>query len=538
MVFPEAARCLALGGTDIIFHPTLGGAAIGDEDISRAAFRTRAVENFVYLVVAQRGNGSMIISPQGTILAEAEGTDTLAIAAIDPLGGRGGGDAMNYQADMRARLFRERSPAAFEILTRANPPVLAKVPETMTAAEAVDVSARALTVGEERFQAAESILRAGKPNEAKIAFEQLCRDFPQTWIDRVSRERLALLGEGGAPPPQAAGADAIIRGVDDLDTANPATKIDKTPRGIAAHYPGDAGIERDPRVIFAENFEENSLEAMWQHWEDVGNRDAQSFSEMVPPASAGQRSLLMDRVNGPGPKLYRRLENAEGGWGYERVFARYYVRFDPDCGEIHHFGTCLGGNNPPTAWPMVRAGQPADGAKSFWSGIEPFGSSWVWDYYTYWCEMRGSPPRGQTWGNSFIRDPELKVEKGRWICIEQMIQLNDPDDTNGEQALWIDGRKISHLGKGFPKGLWTYDKFHPGRGGEGVRWDHQQGGPERFEVPEGGAPLEGFRWRTVPELNVNFVWLYVYTSKPDGHRIKVWFDDVVVATEYIGPIRQ
>src|SRR5262249_5873162 len=47
MVFPEAARCLALQGADVVFHPTLGGAAIGDDDISLAAFRTRAVENFV-----------------------------------------------------------------------------------------------------------------------------------------------------------------------------------------------------------------------------------------------------------------------------------------------------------------------------------------------------------------------------------------------------------------------------------------------------------------------------------------------------------
>jgi hypothetical protein len=35
---------------------------------------------------------------------------------------------------------------------------------------------------------------------------------------------------------------------------------------------------------------------------------------------------------------------------------------------------------------------------------------------------------------------------------------------------------------------------------------------------------------------VNYVWLYVYTAKPAGHRIRVWFDDVVVATEYIGPL--
>ena len=93
MVFPEAARCLALRGADVVFHPTLGGAAFGDGDISLAAFRTRAAENFIYLVVAMRGSGSMIISPRGKVLATAEGPDALAIADIDPRGGREGGDA-------------------------------------------------------------------------------------------------------------------------------------------------------------------------------------------------------------------------------------------------------------------------------------------------------------------------------------------------------------------------------------------------------------------------------------------------------------
>ena len=121
MVFPEAARCLALGGADVVFHPTLGGAAIGDDDISLAAFRTRAAENFVYLVVAMRGHGSMIISPQGKVLATADEPDGLAIADIDPSGGREGGDAFNTQADMRGRLFRERVPGAYGILDRPEP---------------------------------------------------------------------------------------------------------------------------------------------------------------------------------------------------------------------------------------------------------------------------------------------------------------------------------------------------------------------------------------------------------------------------------
>src|SRR5256885_966664 len=95
---------LALGGADIIFVPTMGGAVTtGDEEMNRAAFRTRAVDNFVYLVVAERGGGSMIISPQGKVLADGR-TGDIAIAEIDPLGGREGGDTHNVQRDMRARL--------------------------------------------------------------------------------------------------------------------------------------------------------------------------------------------------------------------------------------------------------------------------------------------------------------------------------------------------------------------------------------------------------------------------------------------------
>jgi hypothetical protein len=340
-----------------------------------------------------------------------------------------------------------------------------------------------------------------------------------------------LLGFGGAGAARAAEPDPDAK-------AKPADKsVEPAPKeGLASLYPGDAGIECDPRVILVENFEGESLDAVAKRWETVGGRDTMSLSSERPKGSTGKQSLQIDREKGQAGQLYRRLKNPKGGWGYDQVYARYYVKFDPDCGEIHHFGTTIGGYHPATPWPMVRAGERPDGAKTFWSGIEPFGAAWTWDFYTYWCEMRGSPPRGQTWGNTFVRDPKLKVERGRWVCVEQMIKVNDVGDTNGEQALWIDGKPVSHLGKGFPKGLWVFDKFNPGQGGSGVRWSEPKGGRESFETPKDGAPFEGFRWRTAKELNVNYVWLYVYTSKPDGHRIKVWFDDVVVATEYIGPL--
>jgi predicted amidohydrolase len=199
MVFPEAARCLALEGAEVVFHPTLGGAAFGDDDISLAAYRTRAVENFVYLVVAMRDGGSMIISPQGKVIARATGPDALAIADINPLGGREGGDAFNTQPDMRGRLFRERVPEAYGTLTNLNPPVLARVASNVTREEAIRIMATTLTTGEARFNDAQALARAGKTAAAIALFEQLCQECRTSWIDREGRARLqALRG-----PPEA-----------------------------------------------------------------------------------------------------------------------------------------------------------------------------------------------------------------------------------------------------------------------------------------------------------------------------------------------
>jgi hypothetical protein len=194
MVMPESARSLALGGADVIFVVTMGGAVTtGDGDLNRAAFRVRAADNFVYLAVAKRGGGAMIISPQGKVLAEGKGRDDIAIADINPFAGREGGDALNSQTDMRARLFRERNPEAYRILTDPNPPVLKKIPPTITVEEAVRIGSGTLTAGEERFNQAEALVRAGKTAEAIAAFEQLRADFPNTWIDRSAQARLNKL---------------------------------------------------------------------------------------------------------------------------------------------------------------------------------------------------------------------------------------------------------------------------------------------------------------------------------------------------------
>ena len=291
-------------------------------------------------------------------------------------------------------------------------------------------------------------------------------------------------------------------------------------QGIAAQHPGDQGIETDSKVIFVEMFEEATVAALIQRWEDYSGSGIFSFNGDIPAGSAGARSLLMTHVGGQGTGgyLYRRLLP-----GYSKLYLRYYVKFDPACRPIRHF-PWLGGYNPSTSWPQGGAGTRPTGTDRFSSGVETSESAWRWDFYTYWMEMRSSG--GSYWGNDFVNDSSYTVPKGEWICVEFMLQMNTPTTSRGgEQALWINGQPryagnqlVSHLGPGFPNGNWVGDSFYPS---------------------STGTPFEGFRWRSTDALNINFVWLEFYiTDSPTGVTSRVWFDHVVVATDYIGPIAQ
>lgn len=230
----------------------------------------------------------------------------------------------------------------------------------------------------------------------------------------------------------------------------PTPAIPEGNTGLASQYPGDAGIEKDPDVVFAENFE-GSVEEICSRWDQVAGQAIMSKSEDVPPGSGGKQSLLLTRVAGgtggytDGGNLYRRLKNGKGGYGHGQLFFRV------------------------------------------------------------------------------------------------MVKMNDVGDSNGEQAYWLDGKLsrkgdmiTSYLGKGFPSvGTWTFDKFAPGVNREGIAWDYARG----KGVPiKGGKPFPGFAWRSVPELNINAIWLYRYMDPPEPGTSKVWWDHLVVAKKYIGPL--
>jgi predicted amidohydrolase len=90
--FPEAARCLALLGADLIALPT--NWPPGGECVARHAIRTRAMENSVYYAAINRVGTergfrfiglSSICAPNGDVLAESTGADEQVLYAdIDP----------------------------------------------------------------------------------------------------------------------------------------------------------------------------------------------------------------------------------------------------------------------------------------------------------------------------------------------------------------------------------------------------------------------------------------------------------------------
>ena len=262
--------------------------------------------------------------------------------------------------------------------------------------------------------------------------------------------------------------------------------------GFAAKYKGDKGLRDDKRVVFAEDFEDPEFRKSWMEVKEPSEK-----MKLVDDRGGKALEIASDLDKDTGGHLYRMLEK-----GLETAHLRFYVWFDPGHTYVHHFVNLMG-YNPATRWPQGKAGIKPEGDDRFTTGIEPWGD-WgkleppgAWNFYSYWCEMKKAPD-GKFWGNSFRPKSNVPVARGRWICVEIMVKCNTVGKADGEQAFWIDGKCAG-------------------------RWG-------------------GIRWRTAKELSVNGLCLSYYMTTRVGReggelrkKNAVRFDDVVLATEYIGP---
>src|SRR5262245_48200697 len=172
--------------------------------------------------------------------------------------------------------------------------------------------------------------------------------------------------------------------------------------GIAAKYPGDLGIERDPHVLFAENFESGGIEGLGQRWSEINDKDGKvlELSNDVPSLSRGLHSMQMTGTlnENSGGHLYAVFKQ-----GVDKAYLRFYTKFAADHGYEHHFVE-LGGYSPLSRWPNPRAGtRPAgdDRVLVFIDAIGWYGRyppPGIWGLYTYWPEMKVSAD-GEYWGN-------------------------------------------------------------------------------------------------------------------------------------------
>jgi hypothetical protein len=259
--------------------------------------------------------------------------------------------------------------------------------------------------------------------------------------------------------------------------------------GLAAKYPGDAGLARDPAVILADGFE--SGKAVWS------NREGKSatLTEDKAHVHRGHYAVEMTAQPGKGASATGLVKWFDPG--YDQVFARWYVMFaeDYDQGDLHHAAGNLVGMND--HWLLGVAGRKPDGTDMFSTGLEswrdwkrnpPPGEMFM---YTYYPEMTRDPD-GNFWGNSFKPKEKVLLKRGRWYCLEMMVQVNHPDRADGEQAFWVDGKLIGHF--------------------------------------------TAISWRTTDTLKVNGFWLLLYIhDNPKSNTL--WYDDAVVARSYIGPMK-
>lgn len=274
--------------------------------------------------------------------------------------------------------------------------------------------------------------------------------------------------------------------------------------GIAARYPGDAGIASDPDVIFAENFEGGDT----SRWDE--KKGPVQVVEEAPNRGRYAVRIPMRRGVNTGGHLVK--------WflpGEDTVYVRFYVKFSADYQYNHHFVWLLA-NRRDNKWSAFgKAGLKPNGTY-YSTGMEP---NFAWgrnpppgeiNFYSYFLDMARNEKDGMYWGNAFfppgpapgtMAGPNRVIPPlDRWQCWEFMLQANSaPDVADGRQTMWVDGVQV--------------------------------------------GDFTGIRWRNDLDLKVNALWLehYGYDSgDPTRSYWKdqqtVWFDDVVVARRYVGPI--
>ncbi len=273
----------------------------------------------------------------------------------------------------------------------------------------------------------------------------------------------------------------------------------KVEQGLAARYKRDAGLEKDPAVLFTSGFEEQ----LWMsRWSDYSLRSEASAVSTDPergfaPLSGKALRVTLTKGKNLGLDL-RYLFAKEGQAEPEEIYFRYYLRFASDWNP-----SLDGGKMPGIAGTYGRAGwgmRKTDGYNG-WSARGGFNARpaeaksvaglTALNTYSYHADIRDASGDIWPWG----KGPAALLENKRWYAVEQYLKLNTPGEKNGIMRAWVDGKLVM----------------------------------EKNDI----------RFRNTDALKIETVWLDVYHGgvSPSPHDMSLYLDNVVIARQYIGPMQ-
>ncbi len=340
---------------------------------------------------------------------------------------------------------------------------------------------------------------------------------------------IALAGMWLAPQGSATAGEGPRTGEGDSPVLA-ARKLGQSP-GIAARYPGDRGIAKDPAVIFADDFESWTAHgtqpppgAGWSVRKNNISRTHGVPGKVTTPARRGQETRA-EQSPGPGAGvleiacwtegtgsqvggLSRKLGNYNHanerlGDGYDEIYVRYYLKFDEDYRGVQNHGANLGGRDvtrPDAAWVGMAAVRDVSSRGYFYSGLQPYGKLGSREvemgFYSYHLDKKTQ------WGENYPIQKHVPIQVGQWHCVERHTKLNsvgtgpDPANADGVEELWVDG--------------------------------------------ELSIRKANVRFRRVPQLRITLFSLETYyhglpKEFDAAHPIKVYFDNLVMARQYVGP---
>jgi len=277
--------------------------------------------------------------------------------------------------------------------------------------------------------------------------------------------------------------------------------------GLAARYPGDAGIASDPDVIFVDNFESyTNASGLWGKWSNLyqasntriatesgnffGGGKALEFT--IPPLTNAEVANAVEKTVSP---------------ELDVLFLRYYTKYDLAfnfAGSSHNGGAISAHYCCP--------GVKADGYNKFGASYEAsrFDTSirnpGELNAYVYHPDQRdgygdhfypngtitpysSNPPF--TFGPEFVPRPQVVPVLGRWYAFELMVKANTPGQRDGRIALWLDGNLI--------------------------------------------ADFLNLRLRETTSLTIDHFSLQFHMKGNNPGIVRQWYDNVVAARSYIGP---